>query len=105
MALPHVIYQALGDPTRLELVQRLGERGPMPTLELVDGLGMTRQAATKHLLVLENAGLVESKSEGRQVVRSLRLEALNEAEDWLSARTKLWDRKLEALRKFVEEDD
>lgn len=102
MALPHAIYQALGDPTRLEIVQRLGDRGPLPTLELVEGLGMTRQAATKHLLVLENVGLIQSRTEGRQVVRELRLEVLNEAEDWLTKRTAMWDRKLDALRRLVE---
>jgi DNA-binding transcriptional ArsR family regulator len=102
MALPHAIYQALGDPTRLEIVQRLGDRGPLPTLELVEGLGMTRQAATKHLQVLENAGLVESHVEGRQVVRELKLEVLNQAGNWLAQRTQLWDRKLDALKKLVE---
>jgi len=102
MALPHAIYQALGDPTRLEIVQRLGDRGPLPTLELVEGLGMSRQAATKHLQVLENAGLVESHTEGRQVVRELKLEVLNQAGDWLAQRSRLWDRKLDALKKLVE---
>ncbi len=102
MALPHAIYQALGDPTRLEIIQRLGDRGPLPTLELVEGLGMSRQAATKHLLVLENVGLIESRAEGRQVVRELRLEVLNEAEDWLAKRRAMWDQKLDALRRLVE---
>ena len=96
------IYQALGDPTRLEIVQRLGNRGPLPTLELVEGLGMSRQAATKHLLVLESAGLVASRNEGRQVVRELRIEALNEAGDWLAHRARLWDTKLDALKRLVE---
>lgn len=102
MAMPHAIYQALGDPTRLEIVQRLGDRGPLPTLELVEGLGMSRQAATKHLLVLENVGLIESRTEGRQVVRALNLEVLSNAEDWLAQRTRLWDKKLDALKRLVE---
>lgn len=104
MALPHAIYQALGDPTRLEIVQRLGDRGPLPTLELVEGLGMTRQAATKHLLVLENVGLVQSRTEGRQVVRELKLDVLNQAENWLAKRTAMWDNKLDALKQFVERE-
>ena len=104
MARPYGIYQALGDPTRLEIVQRLGDRGPLPTLELVEGLGMSRQAATKHLLVLENVGLVQSRTEGRQVVRELQLEVLNQAEDWLAKRTAMWDRKLDALKRLVEGD-
>jgi DNA-binding transcriptional ArsR family regulator len=102
VALPHAIYQALGDPTRLELVVRLGDRGPLTTLELVEGLGMSRQAATKHLMVLEGAGLVESRTQGRQVIRELRLEVLSEATDWLAERAAAWDRKLDALKKLVE---
>lgn len=102
MAAPHVVFQALGDPTRLEIVQRLGTRGPMPTLELVEGLGMSRQAATKHLTVLEGAGLVESRSEGRQVVRALKLETMSEVGDWLARRSKLWEAKLGALKALVE---
>ena len=102
MAARHLIYQALGDPTRLEIVDRLGARGPMPTLELVEGLGMSRQAATKHLLVLEQVGLVVSRTEGRQVVRELRLEVLEDAGDWLANRAKAWERKLQALAKYLE---
>ena len=68
-SLKHEIYQALGDPARLTMVERLGEHGPMTTMHLVEGLGMTRQAATKHLVVLENVGLVSSTVNGRQIMR------------------------------------
>ncbi len=104
MALRFEIYQALGDPTRLELVERLGSRGEVSTGELVSGLGMSRQAATKHLLVLEQAGLVKSRTEGRTVYRELQVRTLEDAGDWLKLRAKAWDRKLEALAKFVEGD-
>lgn len=102
-ALRHEIYQALGDPARLTMVERLGEKGPMTTTKLVEDLGMTRQAATKHLLVLENVGLVMSTTRGREVIRELRLEVLDDAAEWLSQRAKMWDRKLEALQKFLGE--
>lgn len=98
------IFQALGDPTRLELVERLGKNGPTPTLQLVEGLGMTRQAATKHLLLLENAGLVTSNTRGRQVVRELNLDAFEQANNWLAERAKAWEGKLEKLARFLEED-
>ena len=96
------IYQALGDPARMTMVERLGDHGPMTTMKLVEGLGMTRQAATKHLVVLENVGLVESTTKGREVIRSLRLEVLDDAADWLAKRARAWDKKLDALQKFVE---
>lgn len=98
----HKIYHALGDPTRLAIIERLGNRGPLPTLEVVEGLGMSRQAATKHLLVLEQAGLVVSTTQGRLVTRELRLEVFNEANNWLATRAKAWESKLEALAHFVE---
>jgi DNA-binding transcriptional ArsR family regulator len=102
-ALRYEIYQALGDHARLTMVERLGEHGPMTTMQLVEGLGMSRQAATKHLVVLENVGLVSSTVRGRQIMRELRLEVLDDAVGWLSARAKAWDRKLDALKKFVED--
>ncbi len=104
MSALHAIYHALGDPTRLEIVERLGERGPQTTLTLVEGLGMSRQAATKHLLVLEQAGLVESEVQGRRVVRRLRMEPLTEAHEWLDRRASAWEAKLDALKRFVESD-
>ena len=97
------IFQALGDPTRLTLVQRLGECGPLPTGELVDGLPITRQAAAKHLVVLENVGLITSSPKGREVIRTLRLEVLEDAGQWLAARADAWEHRLEALRRLVEE--
>lgn len=85
------------------MVERLGDQGPMTTMKLVEGLGMTRQAATKHLVVLENVGLVTSTVKGREVIRELRLEVLDDAADWLAARAKAWDHKLDALKKFLED--
>ncbi len=99
----HEIYQALGDPARLTMIERLGEQGPMATMHLVEGLGMTRQAATKHLVVLENVGLVSSTARGREIIRELRLEVLEDAAGWLKSRANAWDRKLDALKKFVED--
>ncbi|MFX4887739.1 hypothetical protein ABTB91_20090, partial [Acinetobacter baumannii] len=63
---------------------------------------MTRQAATKHLVVLENAGLVESEARGRLVIRRVRQEALQEAEAWLSQRAKMWQGRLSALARHLE---
>jgi len=102
MSIPSAVFQALGDATRLEIVERLGLLGPMPTLQLVQGLGISRQAATKHLLVLEQAGLIATHSRGRQVLRELRPEALASAEQWLSKRAKSWDQKLSKLTDLLE---
>lgn len=97
------VFSALGDPTRLVLVERLAARGPMRTGDLVDGLGMSRQAATKHLEVLEGAGVVRSEKRGREVVRSLETARVAEAAGWLEVRARAWESKLEGLRRLVEE--
>lgn len=97
------IFSALGDPTRLTLVERLAARGPMRTGDLVDGLGMSRQAATKHLELLEGAGIVRSEKRGREVFRSLETKTVAEAAHWLDLRARAWESKLEGLRKLLEE--
>lgn len=96
------VFHALGDPTRLAIVERLGRNGPMTTVPLLDGLGMSRQAASKHLHVLERAGLVASRVHGRMVVRELQLEAIAQGGDWLLARAAAWERRLDRLQQLVE---
>lgn len=102
MSAPEALYHALGDSTRLELIKRLGEMGPTPTVTLVEGLGMSRQAATKHLLVLENCGLVKVTKRGREQLRELNIPELKLAGDWLQERAKFWESKLIALKAFAE---
>lgn len=98
------VFAALGDETRLELVRRLTVGGPQRTLDLVDGLEMSRQAATKHLEILENAGLVRSEKSGREVLRSLDPEALDSAASWLAKRAMEWDERLDRLKMMLESD-
>jgi DNA-binding transcriptional ArsR family regulator len=95
------IFEALGDPTRLAIVERLSENGPMPTVELVSDFGMTRQAATKHLLILENAGIVRSETRGRVILRKVEPEAMREAKDWIDKHAEMWSRKLDTLATFL----
>ena len=99
---PNQVFNALGDPTRLEIVERLGREGAMATVPLLDGLGMSRQAATKHLIALENAGLVRSTTVGRVVLRELQMDVLAQSADWLLSRAAAWERKLDKLQEFVE---
>lgn len=97
------VFAALGDETRLVLVNRLAEHGPQRTGDLVAGLSISRQAASKHLEVLENAGVVRSEKRGREVLRSLETERVGEAVSWLEGRARLWEDRLGALKRFVEE--
>ena len=67
------VFAALGDPVRLAIFTRLCDDGPLPTVKLRQGINLSRQAVTKHLWILEEAGLVRSERIGRD--RAWRIEA------------------------------
>ena len=89
------VFAALGDATRLQVVRRLSEQGPLSITELAAGSPITRQAVTKHLHVLASAGLVRSTRRGRQHVWRLQPRPLVEARRSLEAISREWDDTLE----------
>jgi DNA-binding transcriptional ArsR family regulator len=96
------VFAALGDETRLRLVARLCDEGPQSIAKLTEGSDVTRQAVTKHLRVLEDAGVVRGSREGRESVWEIepqRLEAARRSLDLISVR---WDSAIERLRVMVE---
>ncbi len=96
------IFAALGDATRLTLLARLCERAPCSISALSEGSPMSRQAITKHLRVLEGAGLVRSEMAGRQCLFEVEPEPLTEARDYLTQVSQQWDQALARLKAFVE---
>ena len=99
------IFAALGDPVRLAVLARLCADGPLPTVSLKQGAAITRQGITKHLHVLEEAGLVSSDRVGRDRQWRIRAHQLAEARDYLDQVAAQWDLRLERLRAFVEDSD
>jgi DNA-binding transcriptional ArsR family regulator len=99
---PAPVFAALGDETRLRLVARLCDQGPMSITSLAEGTRVTRQAITKHLLAMEKARLVHSARHGRERVWKLDSSRLLEARHYLEVISKQWDEALERLRAFVE---
>ncbi len=97
------LFAALGDETRLRLVLRLCDKGPMSITKLVSGSRVTRQAITKHLLVMERAGLARGRRRGRERVWELEKKRLEMAQGYLQLISEHWDAVLDRLRKFVEE--
>lgn len=97
------VFAALGDETRLGLLARLGEGRPLSITALAAGQPMSRQAVTKHLRVLETAGLVRSERAGREQHWELEAQRLEDAKDWLETLSRRWDERLERLRAFLEE--
>jgi DNA-binding transcriptional ArsR family regulator len=98
------LFAALGDATRLVIVARLSSGAPLSIVRLAEGTGVTRQAITKHLLVLAGAGIVRSERAGRERVWELEPEPLREAERSLARIAAQWDDALGRLREFVESD-
>ena len=98
------VFAALGDGTRLALVDRLGRDGPQSIARLTAGSKMTRQAITKHLNVLAEAGLVRSARRGRERIWAGDVERLEEARRCLEQISSQWDDALHRLKDFVEED-
>jgi DNA-binding transcriptional ArsR family regulator len=96
------VFAALGDETRLRLVSRLCEDGPQSIAKLTAGFDVTRQAITKHLHVLEDAGLVRGARDGRESVWELEPRRLLEARRHLDAISKQWDEALGRLKDLVE---
>ncbi len=93
------VFAALGDPTRREVLQRLVDGGPATATELARDLPVTRQAVSKHLGVLVEAGVLTRERTGREVRYHLDAEALEEAADWLATTGAAWDRRLGALER------
>jgi DNA-binding transcriptional ArsR family regulator len=98
------LFAALGDETRLALIARLGAGQPLSIAELSRGLPVTRQAVTKHLHVLSEAGLVRDFRRGRERMWEPDPQRLAEARGYLDAISKRWDEALERLRTLVEDE-
>ncbi|UUO00758.1 metalloregulator ArsR/SmtB family transcription factor [Mycolicibacterium novocastrense] len=98
------LFNALGDPNRLRIVTRLCDGGPCSTSEVAEVIPVSRQATTKHLLLLESAGLVSSQRSGRERIWRMQPAPLAEAGEYLSKLSQRWDRALDRLRAHVEDD-
>lgn len=98
------VFRALGDPVRLEMVRRIGVGAPATISAISGELGMTRQGARKHLQVLVDAGIVRLVHKGRDVVVQAVPSSMAEASTFISEIERQWDARLEALKRFVEEN-
>jgi DNA-binding transcriptional ArsR family regulator len=96
------VFAALGDETRLRLVSRLSNDGPLSITQLTADFDISRQAITKHLQVMENAGLVTSMQQGRESLWQLEQKRLAAARRHLQTISAQWDQTLGRLKRFVE---
>jgi len=96
------LFAALGDSTRLALLARLSRQGPGSIAELAEDAAVSRQAVTKHLKVLADAGYVRGTRRGREHIWRLQPRRFEEARACLQRLSSEWDIALARLKDFVE---
>ncbi|RCW87435.1 ArsR/SmtB family transcription factor [Phyllobacterium bourgognense] len=96
------LFAALGDRTRLSLLTKLSDGQSRSIAGLSAGTDLTRQAVTKHLRILEEAGLVISSKVGRESQFAFRPEPIDDIRAYLDSVSQQWDDALSRLRTFVE---
>src|SRR5262245_19018273 len=96
------IFAALGDETRLSLIGKLSDGPPQSISRLAEGSALTRQAITKHLRVLEAAGVVHGARAGRESLFEFRPEPRKELQSYLERVAHQWEQALGRLKSFVE---
>jgi DNA-binding transcriptional ArsR family regulator len=95
-------FSALADPTRRAILSRLA-RGPASVTEIADPFDISLPAVSKHVRVLEEAGLLSRQIEGRVHTCHLQAAPLKEASGWIAAYRRFWEGQLDALAHFLEE--
>lgn len=98
------VFAALGDATRLELVGRLSHDQPQSIAQLASGLAQSRQGVTKHLRVLERAGLVAARRAGREQLFTCVPDRIDAARYYIEAVSDQWRQALQRLQAHVAED-
>ncbi len=96
------MFAALGCVTRLELLWRLSDGRDYSITELTNGLDLARQAITKHLQVLQHAGIVNSRRVGKKSRFAIRPGSIVQAKDYLTRVSNQWNKSIARLRAKVE---
>jgi len=95
------VFDALSDPNRRYVVEALAQRPTATATELAAELPVTRQAVSKHLAALGQAGLVEGRREGRETRYRLTPGPLGDAMDWMADVGASWDARLMQLHRHL----
>ena len=98
-----VVFAALGDETRLSVLSKLCDGRPQSIARLTAGTDLSRQAVTKHLRVLANAGVVRGVRRGREALFELKPQPIEDVRDYLDRISRQWDDALARLKKHVED--
>ena len=97
------VFAALGDEVRLALIAKLCAGRPYSISQLTQGTGLTRQAITKHLRVLESVGIVHGVPRGRESLFEFDPKPMEETKKYLNFVSEQWDQALSRLKSFLED--
>ena len=97
-------FLALSHPVRRTIVERLAH-GPATVAEATRGVAVSKPAVTKHLKLLEDAGVITRRVEGRVHRLTLRARPLEDAERWLESHRALWEAKFDAVERHLAKGD
>lgn len=95
------VLKAASDPTRRELMTLLAQNGPMRVTDLAGHFDMSLNSVSKHLKVLEGAGLIKRRTEWRDHILELDLDRLRLVDSWFSELRSIWDLRLDALENLL----
>jgi DNA-binding transcriptional ArsR family regulator len=95
-----IIFAALADPTRRAILARLAQ-GEMSVTELAEPFDMSLPAISKHIKVLERAGLIERRREAQWRLARLEVGPLKDAADWIESYRRFWDGSLDRLDEYL----
>jgi DNA-binding transcriptional ArsR family regulator len=97
------VFAALADPTRIAIVERLVREGDRTAGELAEPFEISKPAISRHLAVLEKAGLIERKIDRQWRRVSVKPEALNLMADWLETQRAFWTGSFDRLERLLAE--
>lgn len=95
-------FHALGDESRRQILATISQKGQCSAGELVNLFASSQPTVSKHLRVMEKAGLLQRQINGRQHLFSLRAEALQEADSWLKRHLEFWENSMDQLAQYLE---
>ena len=96
------LWAAIADPSRRRVLDLLVQRGEGSASSLASEVPFTRQAVSKHLVVLEETGLISRRKQGREVLYHVNAERLDEATSAMTEVAQQWDRRLAAIKRLAE---
>jgi DNA-binding transcriptional ArsR family regulator len=96
--------KAAGDPTRRAILTHLAQEGPSRVTDIAARFDMSLNAVSKHIMVLEKAGLVSRRTKWREHLIELRMTPLSEVDQWFRQLRSIWDLRLDALQAHFAKD-